>query len=73
MSIRTPVLGPVLSLPASRPLGLALPLRAWLQVAHERRQLAGMSARELRDIGIDPAQASREALRPFWDLPEDRR
>lgn len=69
MSIRTPAL----SLPAFRPLKVSLPLRAWLQVAHERRQLAAMSARELRDIGIDPADAAREALRPFWDLPEDRR
>jgi len=61
-----------LSLAAFSAFRVRLPVRAWLQVAHERRQLARMSAHDLRDLGIDPADAVREAARPFWDLPERR-
>ncbi len=50
-----------------------LPLGAWLRVARERRRLAALDERQLRDIGIDPAAAAREAGRPFWDLPAGRR
>jgi uncharacterized protein YjiS (DUF1127 family) len=57
--------------PSSR-LRLRFPLVRWLQVARERRALAAMTAQQLRDIGVSPASAAREAARPFWDLPEGR-
>lgn len=53
-------------------LRMHLPLRKWLRVASERRRLAGLSDRQLRDIGIDDLAAAREASRPFWDLPRGR-
>lgn len=52
--------------------GVTLPLGAWLRVARERRQLEGLTERQLRDMGIDPEAAAREAARPFWDLPKQR-
>ena len=33
----------------------------------QRRDLMELTDRELRDIGISPAQARREAGRSFWD------
>ena len=38
----------------------------WSTRLHERRALAEMDDRMLRDIGIDRLQAQREADRPFW-------
>jgi uncharacterized protein YjiS (DUF1127 family) len=43
-----------------------------LAVARERRQLAAMSERDLKDIGLSRADAAREAARTCWDLPVDR-
>jgi uncharacterized protein YjiS (DUF1127 family) len=53
-------------------LPLRLPLGQWIRVSRERRMLAGLTERQLRDIGIDAATAASEAARPFWDLPEGR-
>ncbi len=47
-------------------------LAAWIRVARERSQLAGLSEDRLRDIGVDVLDASMEASRPFWDLPARR-
>ena len=44
-------------------------LIASLEVYKQRRQLAQLSADSLKDIGISPAQANREASRSFWDIP----
>jgi len=48
----------------------------WLCKAREvhvqRRQLANLNERQLQDIGINRAEALREAARPFWDFPESR-
>jgi uncharacterized protein YjiS (DUF1127 family) len=45
-------------------------LVAWLQAAHERRRqrraLADLDDRSLRDIGLSRHQAEREAAKPFW-------
>jgi uncharacterized protein YjiS (DUF1127 family) len=38
----------------------------WRARAAERDALASMSERELRDIGVTPAQAYAEASKPFW-------
>lgn len=38
----------------------------WRQRAQGRTQLAHLSERELRDIGLTPADAAREYAKPFW-------
>ena len=38
-------------------------------VARQRRRLAELGDDALRDIGVAPDEARREAARPFWDLP----
>lgn len=53
-------------------LRLSLPLAKWIRVSRERRQLAGLSERQLRDIGVDADNAAAEAARPFWDVPAGR-
>ena len=42
---------------------------SWIGVSRQRRQLAALDARTLRDMGISDAQARTEANRPFWDVP----
>ncbi len=68
-----PNLASILTRPGLRALRVTLPLGAWVRVARERRQLAGLSERQLRDIGLDARAVAREAARPFWDLPESHR
>ncbi len=46
-----------------RPVAL---LNLWYQRARQRRQLAGLDDRRLRDIGLSPGAARREADKPFW-------
>jgi len=46
---------------------------AWNRVARERRRLLDLDERVLRDIGLTPEQAYREASRPFWDMGDRRR
>ena len=41
-------------------------IRTWLQRSRQRRALAELDDRMLRDIGVTHAQAQREAVRPFW-------
>lgn len=38
----------------------------WQDRTAQRRQLAGMSDRLLKDIGVSNADAAREAAKPFW-------
>lgn len=40
-----------------------------ISVYRQRRDLARLDDRALKDIGISREQADREARRPFWDLP----
>ena len=58
--------------PTFKGLRLNLPLGLWLSVSRERRQLGRLTDQQLRDIGIDPVEARREAARPFWDIPSSR-
>jgi uncharacterized protein YjiS (DUF1127 family) len=51
---------------ARRAFGVLLRMR---QVMRQRRQLSELPDYLLEDIGLTPAQARREALRAFWDLP----
>jgi len=40
-------------------------------VDRERRLLAEMDDRALRDLGLTRSEARRESRRPLWDLPLD--
>lgn len=53
-----------------RPVNLGGILIRFWQTAQQRRRLAELDPRLLRDIGIDPAAAQHEINRPFWQLPE---
>lgn len=54
---------PVLAAPAFAVIGL---LTVWSDRWQQRRQLARLDARLLRDIGLDPVEAAREVHKPFW-------
>jgi uncharacterized protein YjiS (DUF1127 family) len=41
-------------------------LQEWAERRRSRRHLAELDVRLLRDIGLSPAEAMREALLPFW-------
>lgn len=49
----------------SRLAAVAL-VRIWIARSRERRQLAAMTMRELRDIRITRYDALTEAGKPFW-------
>jgi uncharacterized protein YjiS (DUF1127 family) len=38
----------------------------WRERADSRNELRNFGDRELRDIGLSRADASREAIKPFW-------
>lgn len=41
-------------------------LALWIRRVRLRRELAGLEARQLRDVGLDPAVIRREVAKPFW-------
>ena len=41
-------------------------VRAWRERSRSRRLLSTLDHRALRDIGLSPADAAREAAKPFW-------
>lgn len=41
-------------------------VRMWFQRSRQRRALAELDDRLLRDIGLTCTQARREAAKPFW-------
>ena len=41
-------------------------LRQWSERATQRRQLSGLTPRELEDVGISVQAAAAEAAEPFW-------
>jgi uncharacterized protein YjiS (DUF1127 family) len=47
-------------------LGFAVRLATWATRRRTRRALAQLEPWQLRDVGLTPAQASREAARVFW-------
>lgn len=51
-------------------LWLAMRLMLVLQVARERRQLAELDDRMLKDIGLDRGHVHRETVRSMLDLPQ---
>ncbi len=38
-----------------------------MELQRQRRTLAALTSGELEDIGLTPAQARREASKPFWE------
>lgn len=56
---------PLAALRALAPLGL----NAFIALHRQRRALSELDARLLRDIGVPPEDARREAARPAWDVP----
>lgn len=61
------------------PDSLSTLFATWRTRARQRRELAQIDARSLREAGIDPGIADFEAAQPFWrkpmtlrDLPTDR-
>ncbi len=44
----------------------AATLHAWQERARQRRDLASLTAHELRDLGISAGDARMEASKPFW-------
>ena len=58
---------------ATRPVSLvALFLRS-IGLHRQRKQLARLDDRLLRDIGLTAAEAAQEAARPAWDVPDQWR
>ena len=43
-------------------------IQGWIAVARQRRELAALEDHQFRDLGLDRADAMREAARPFWDI-----
>jgi uncharacterized protein YjiS (DUF1127 family) len=48
-------------------------LRSWRRNARDRRMLAMLDERSLRDIGASPAMVDWELRQPSWRLPHDWR
>jgi uncharacterized protein YjiS (DUF1127 family) len=38
----------------------------WLERGRQRRELAALTDRELRDIGLSRLDVARETAKPFW-------
>lgn len=51
---------------ARRRLSVIETIALWSHRVRTRRELARLDDRMLRDIGIDPYEAEREAAKPFW-------
>ncbi|MEM9592474.1 MAG: DUF1127 domain-containing protein [Pseudomonadota bacterium] len=43
-------------------------IEAWWRIARQRRALARLDDRMLRDVGLTREQVDREVMRPFWDI-----
>jgi uncharacterized protein YjiS (DUF1127 family) len=56
-----------LSAPARLSMGsLFATVALWIERSSQRRTLAALPVEALKDIGIDQADASIEAAKPFW-------
>lgn len=56
------------TLPATRPVlaHLATTVEEWLERRRQRRTLLALDDKLLKDIGLAPSDAWREAHKPFW-------
>lgn len=48
------------------PARLIAAVQRWHQRARDRAELARLTARDARDLGIDPGVIAYEASKPFW-------
>jgi len=48
-------------------------LREWRRRGAERRELARLDERMIRDVGLDPGSVYYEASQSFWRTPRDWR
>ncbi|HKU98904.1 MAG TPA: DUF1127 domain-containing protein [Vineibacter sp.] len=48
------------------PARLLAAVQRWHQRARDRAELARLTARDARDLGIDPGVIAYEASKPFW-------
>lgn len=71
MSISSPALTscPAAGRAPRRRRSLMARLVVLFSLRKQRRELVGLTAERLRDLGITPEQARREAARPLWDVP----
>jgi uncharacterized protein YjiS (DUF1127 family) len=51
---------------AHRPARLFALIAAWVRRSEDRRELAGLDDRALRDIAVTRVEAMREIEKPFW-------
>ena len=47
---------------------LRVQLRVWQERSAGRRELRGLTDRDLRDIGVTRSEAEAEARKPFWQV-----
>jgi uncharacterized protein YjiS (DUF1127 family) len=79
MSWSRPLRPPLPSTRADRPRIVRIPptvvaaWRLWRQRRCDRRCLAALDTRSLRDLGISPELADYELRQPFWRPMRDRR
>jgi uncharacterized protein YjiS (DUF1127 family) len=50
----------------SLPVRLLSTLQLWRRRARERAELAKLTSRDARDLGVDPGVLAYEASKPFW-------
>jgi uncharacterized protein YjiS (DUF1127 family) len=71
----------IASHPAATPRGslslfvdvIVATLREWRRRSAERRELARLDERIIRDVGLDPSSVYYEASQSFWRVPRDWR
>ena len=53
-------------MPTGRLTRLVASMRGWVKRMRERRELAGLSDEQLRDVGLNRAMIRAEVEKPFW-------
>lgn len=66
VSLARPAFGGVLQRLAALPTAILRVLLVWQDRAHQRRHLATLDDRLLRDMGLSRADVDHETSLPFW-------